>query len=201
MLSPKYSHLMATLLPSITTGLKAAAGSWSGPALDRLPLGLQPRGTSLGLPGTLLLPWVRVWQIFISSSRMLLVWASWSKLSSTLRMSLWEYPSLRKRSTLAWCCCCCCWSIVDSSSEYSLLRVFSGLPARGIPLASLLWYLSVSRQRSVFRNSWQVSKAEAVTVNTGSTRAVSQGGFWKLDCGLVQTDWMCSGYQKLMTFT
>lgn len=133
------THLMATLLPSITTGLKPTAGSLSGVGLGWLGLGLHPLGTSLGLFGA-------VWQVFISSSRMSLVWASWRRLSSTRKISLWEYPSLRKRSTLA----CCCWrSMADSGLEsggcaYYLSTVLSGVSAWGILLASLFWFMSVS---------------------------------------------------------
>lgn len=130
------THLMATLLPSITTGLKPAAGSLSAPGLGWLGLGLEPLGTSLGLLGTLLLLWVRVWHVFISSSRMSLVWASWRRLSSTLRMSLWEYPNLRNRSTLAW------WSMMDSVCFLS--SVSSGLCGWGSLLAYFLWFIDVS---------------------------------------------------------
>lgn len=133
------TNLMATLLPSITTGLKPVAGSLSAPGLGWLGLGLEPLGTSLGLFGTLLLLWVRVWHVFISSSRMSLVWASWRRLSSTLRMSLWEYPNLRNRSTLA---CCWWWSMLDSVCFLS--SVSSGLCGWVILLAYLLWFISVS---------------------------------------------------------
>lgn len=161
---------MATLLPSITTGLKPVAGSLSDPGLGWLAHGLQPLGTSLGLSGTLLLLEVRVWQVFISSSRMSLVWASWRRLSSTLRMSLWEYPSLRNRSTLA---CCCWWSIVDADSGCSLVSVFSALSVWGILLASLLWFLSTSTATAcVLEQLTGVKRggaeAEAATVNTRS---------------------------------
>lgn len=112
------THLMATLLPSITTGLKLLV--WylsSGVGLragDTVRGGLHPRATSCGLllealevlaapegtplaphcplalvyVGTVLL--VLFWQVLMSSSRMSLVWASWRRLSSTRMMSAWE---------------------------------------------------------------------------------------------------------------
>lgn len=155
----RLTHLMATLLPSITTGLKPATGSLSGPPLDWQGPGLQPLDTSLGLFGRLLL------QVFISSSRMSLVWASWRRLSSTLTMSLCVYPNLRNRSTFA---CCCWWCSMISSPLCSQDR----LSGRGILLASLFCLVS-----TVTVCFWPADRCqkEDVTVNTGSTAAVTQG--------------------------
>lgn len=85
----QYTHLMATLLPSMTTGLNPPVGSLSVAELGRSDwLGwgeLQPRGTSCGLEwaerlagmdGVGVVVVVVIWQVLISSSSISLVWAS-----------------------------------------------------------------------------------------------------------------------------
>lgn len=162
---------MATLLPSITTGLKPVFGSLSGPVLALLGpgLGLQPLGTSLGLLGTLVL---RVWQVLMSSSRMSLVWASWCRLSSTLRMSVWAYPNLRKRSTLA-----CCWRSIAPSCCLSQVCLSLGIPR----ITSLFWPTPVSKATACVLEQLTGVKdcgcrqRSSVTENTGSTSVASTG--------------------------
>ncbi len=135
---------------------------------------------------------------------MSLVWASWWRLSSTLRMSLWEYPNLRNRSTLA----CCCWrSIVDADSECACflssafcLTVWLGNPPRLL----ILVHQRLHGDGLYFGTVDRCQKEDGVNLchcKHRKRRCGLRGVFRQIDCGLVFTDRICSGYHKPMTAT